>query len=83
MDNLTLILKLFWATVCLATEQMSVLSITIILPILEHHPFVDLESGRNGIENKLLAAKRVAKLFLYFLLSLEHYSLKLPCFRAF
>ena len=51
---------------CLATKQMSFLSIPVILPILERLPFVGLESGRNGIENKLLATKRVAKLFLYF-----------------
>ena len=51
---------------CLATEQMSLLSIPVILPILERLPFVGLESERNGIENKLLATKRVAKLFLYF-----------------
>ena len=42
MDNLTLILKLFWATVCLATEQMSFLSIPIILPILKHNPLLTL-----------------------------------------
>ena len=81
MDNLTLILKLFWATMCLATEQMSFLNITVILPILEHHLFVDLESGRNGIENKLLATNWL--IIFIFLLSLEHYSLKLLCFRAF